>query len=68
MKEDNGQQDKARVKRRDFLKQAGLIAGTAGVAAVVGKPKAAAAADADAKGLGYRETEHVRTYYELAKF
>ncbi len=68
MKKDQGQQDRSEVKRRDFLKQAGLVAGTAGVAAVVGTPGEAEATEAEATGRGYRETEHVRTYYELAKF
>ena len=55
------------VKRRDFLKQAGMVAGTAGAAAVVAKPKDVLAAEAETKTGGYRETEHVRRYYELAK-
>lgn len=56
------------VARRDLLKLAGLggVAGAAAVAASGGR--AEAAAEAGSKGAGYRETEHVRTYYELAKF
>ena len=52
-------------KRRDFLKLAGLapIAGAAALAP--GKP-AKAAEPAAAKG-GYRETEHIRKYYETAR-
>ncbi len=65
MKEGKGQ---GAVKRRDFLKQAGLVAGTAGAAAVMAGSKKAEAAEADQAKSGYRETDHIRTYYELAKF
>ena len=55
--------------RRDLLKKAGIAAGAAGVAAVAAPGEAEAAVATDAKGsAGYRETEHVQTYYELAKF
>jgi anaerobic selenocysteine-containing dehydrogenase len=56
------------VARRDLLKIAGLggVAGAAAVATSAGK--AEAAAELDTKSSGYRETEHVRTYYDLAKF
>lgn len=59
---------KQRVARRDLLKVAGLggVAGAAALATKVGKAEAASAEDV--KGSGYRETEHVRTYYDLAKF
>lgn len=61
--------DKPDLARRDLLKKAGLAAGAAGVAAVAvsGDAKAAKAVDAPASA-GYAETEHVRTFYELAKF
>ena len=52
--------------RRDFLKLAGLGSVAGGAALVAGKD--AAAADVDTSGRGYRETDHVRKYYELAKF
>lgn len=56
------------VGRRDMLRLAGLggVAGAAAVAGAAGGSRAARAAES--KGSGYRETEHVRTYYELAKF
>jgi DMSO/TMAO reductase YedYZ molybdopterin-dependent catalytic subunit len=57
------------IKRRDFLRAAGL-GGAAGAAAVVtgiGTAQAAAP-ELDQGGSGYRETAHVKTYYELAKF
>jgi hypothetical protein len=59
---------KAAVKRRDFLKQAGLVVGTAGAAAAVTRPTEALASEAETKTGGYRETEHIKTYYELARF
>ena len=57
-----------KVARRDILKLAGLggVAGAALVAKSSGK--AEAATDGSRRDSGYRETEHVRTYYELAKF
>ena len=60
--------DSQKVARRDLLKLAGLggVAGAALMASSTGK--AEAAAEATGKESGYRETEHVRTYYELAKF
>jgi hypothetical protein len=57
--------DKAVTGRRDFLKLAGLSAGTAAVAA--GSVTAEAAGPV--KGAtGYQETDHVKTYYKLAAF
>ena len=56
--------------RRAFLKLAGLGSVAGGVALGA---RAVEAADAPApgtekNGLGYRETEHVRTIYRLARF
>ena len=53
--------------RRGFLKfaGAGVVTGSAtvlGAAAVVAKPAATAPAEA-----GYRETEHIRRYYDSAR-
>jgi len=55
-------------KRREFLKLIGLggLAGAASVVAV--KPADATATAKTATGQGYRETEHVKTYYKLARF
>ena len=55
--------------RRVFLKTAGLGAGAAaagvvGAAALDAQP---AAAEASKGGDGYRETAHVKRFYELAK-
>src|SRR5216117_3777912 len=57
-----------KAKRRDFLKLVGLggIAGAAALAAG-GTPQAAEAA-AKPEPSGYRETPHVRKYYDTAKF
>jgi hypothetical protein len=55
-------------KRREFLKLAGL----GSVTAVAGAASVAAPAEAkeelSARAAGYRETEHVRKAYELARF
>jgi hypothetical protein len=55
--------------RRAFLKLAGAGAVTGG-AALVGASasgEAAAAAGADGKETLYRETEHIKRYYDLAR-
>jgi len=57
-----------KVARRDLLKLASL-GGVAGAAfAATSNGKAEVASETNRKNSGYRETEHVRTYYELAKF
>ena len=53
--------------RRDFFKKAGLGAGAAAVAVTASKASAAEAPK-PAKGSGYTETDHVRKYYDLARF
>jgi hypothetical protein len=56
--------------RRRFLKQAGLLAGAATVAALTLRPGPVADEDAAAvrsrQGQGYRLTPHIRSYYEKA--
>lgn len=53
--------------RRSFLKLAGL--GTvAGGAALVSGGKSAEAAESAKSETGYRETDHVKAYYDLARF
>lgn len=63
-----GQVTGERVERRGFFKMVGLgaLAGAAAVAAP--GTVSTAEAEPEAKGAGYRETAHVKTYYELAKF
>jgi len=58
------------IGRRDFFRNATLGAGAAGAAAIglaTGKAEAAVP-DAQQDGAGYRETEHVKKYYELSRF
>ena len=54
------------VNRRRLLKGAGLAAAAAAAAAA--KDAVAAPAGAQPQHTGYRESEHVRTYYKLARF
>ncbi len=59
------------VERRAFMKKAGISVGAVGAVAVgLSKTSAAAAPGTGAKpgGSGYRETEHVKKYYETARF
>ena len=52
--------------RRSFLKLAGAGAAAGGAALIAGEKKAVAAEAAPTTTL-YRETDHVRRYYELAR-
>lgn len=57
--------------RREFFRKAGLGAGTVGAAAIVltgTDAKASVAGKERPEGKGYRETGHVRKFYELARF
>lgn len=60
----------AGLSRRRFLTGAGCGIGTAGVAAVslTLDPAAAEAVELDRPEPGYRETEHVKRVYALARF
>ncbi len=56
--------------RRDFFKKAGLGLGAAGAAAVTmvaGEGEAAEVAPSS-NSAGYRDSAHVKTFYELARF
>ena len=59
------------IERRTFMKRAGLGVGAVGAVAV-GLPKSSVAAvpgtGAKPGKSGYRETEHVKKYYETARF
>ncbi len=60
----------AAIDRRDFFRKASLGVGVAGVAAagLSGTKAGAAEPIADAsKGAGYRETAHVKKFYELSR-
>lgn len=63
-------QDKNRSKtdRRSFLKLAGLGTVTGGVALAVTDGTADAADAPDGRKGGYRETDHVRAFYDSARF
>jgi len=54
--------------RRDFFRKVSLGAGAAAVSVAATGAQAAAPKDKPAKGSGYQETEHVQTYYKLARF
>jgi len=54
-------------ERREFFRKAGLGVGALGAAAVTLAAGEAEAAPAE-QGAGYRETDHVKRYYALAKF
>lgn len=58
---------KARETRRGFLKMAGVGTLAAGAAVVAAEPAQADTAE-EAGAEGYRETKHVKTYYDLARF
>lgn len=54
-------------ERRDFLKLASLGTVLGGAAAVTGTKAVAATPVEDTKS-GYRETDHVKTFYESTRF
>ncbi len=54
--------------RREFFKTAGLGAAACVAASLVAEPPPVQAADAVPQSQGYRETDHVKRYYELSKF
>jgi len=58
--------DQAGNDRREFLRLAGLGSVVGGAALVAGT--SVEAAEATEAGQGYRETKHVRTYYDTARF
>ena len=59
-------EEKNATDRRDFLKLASL--GTVMTGATIVAGNAQASEIEEPKGSGYRETAHVKTYYDLAKF
>jgi len=67
MKKELKNKEVALAARREFFRKAGLGAGALGAAAMLlGSGEEAEAAVANRKG--YQETEHVKRYYELARF
>lgn len=59
--------EKSATDRRDFLKLASIGTVMTG-ATIVATGSAQAAPVEDVKGSGYRETPHVKTYYDSMKF
>jgi nitrous oxide reductase len=53
--------------RRDFLKRSAVTAAAAGAVAVAGKAATASEIEVTS-GAGYRETEHVKAFYNSARF
>ncbi len=60
--------DRVNADRRGFLKLAGVGAAVGGVALVSGENVAEAGTAANETGRIYKETDHIKTYYELARF
>ena len=53
--------------RRDFLKRSAVTAAAAGAVAVSGKVATASVIEVPSSA-GYRETEHVKAFYNSARF
>ena len=53
--------------RRNFLKRSAATVASADAVAVAGK-SASAGETIEPKGAGYRETEHVKAFYNSARF
>ena len=53
--------------RRDFLKRSAVTAAAAGAVAVAGKAATASVIEVPSSA-GYRETEHVKAFYNSARF
>ena len=67
-RQETGKGAVATARRRAFLKLAG-VSTVGGAAAALGGAGTAAATEAPAtRGRGYRETDHVRKVYQLARF
>ena len=60
--------ERNKAKRRDFLKLVGLGSLAGAATAVSGGKASEAQAETKPEGAGYRETPHVKKYYDTAKF
>jgi len=60
--------DAKTLKRREFLKAAGITGAAAGAAVTLSGKSAESSVPDSGQGSGYQETEHVMKYYELARF
>lgn len=69
MRQDNkGNERSHKIDRRRLLTGAGLAIGAAGATAVSSATPATASEPVNPEHNGYRESEHVKTYYRLARF
>lgn len=59
---------KAKADRRGFLKLAGLGALSGGAMLALDKTPAKASEETGKTKASYRETEHIKTYYESTRF
>ncbi len=66
MRKDNARSPE--IDRRRLLTGAGLAIGAAGATAVSTAAPAVASEPQQPQHDGYRESEHVKTYYRLARF
>ncbi len=63
------QEDKRKVGRRDFLRAVGAGAGLAVTAAApLATPAAAAESEDEKKKARYKETDHVKKYYQVNRY
>ena len=60
--------ERNKAKRRDFLKLVGLGSLAGAATAVTGGKSPEAKTETKPQDAGYRETAHVRKYYDTAKF
>ena len=61
-------QDRAVSDRRSFLKLAGIGTVAGGAALLTGREAAEAGTAGEDRDRLYKETGHVKTYYDLARF
>jgi hypothetical protein len=63
------QEEKSKVRRRDFLRAMGAGAGLAVTAApLAAAPAAAAESEDDKKKARYKETDHVKKFYQVNRY
>ena len=64
---ENKKAEDAIADRRDFLKRSAVSVASAGAVVVAGKSASASEIETPS-GSGYRETEHVKAFYNSARF
>ena len=62
------EKETAALERRDCFRKVGLGAGAAAAAGLGASAAQAAPERKPDEGSGYRETEHVKTFYKLARY